>query len=66
MESYKILNKLPKHIIPFVEEVYNDIEGYWIYLSDGHIFKSTETHTEHTDTLKELIKCCKKDNILEE
>ena len=66
MESDKILNKLPKHILPFVEEVYKDIEGYWIYLSDGHIFKSTDSHTEHTDTLKELTKCCKKDNILEE
>lgn len=34
MESDKILNKLPKHILPFVEEVYKDIEGYWIYLND--------------------------------
>ena len=66
MESDKILSKLPKHIRPFVDEVYKDSEGYWIFLKDGHIFKPTDCHTEHTYSLKELLQCCKKANIEEE
>ena len=64
--SDKILSKLPKHILPFVKEVYKDSDGYWIRLKDGYIFDSSDSHVEHTDTLKELLQFCKKDNISEE
>ena len=66
MAGDKLLNKLPKHILPIVEEVYKDSEGYWIFISEGHIFSSTRCHTEHTLSLKELLKCCKKDNLEKE
>lgn len=66
MGSDKILSKLPKHILPFVKEVYKDSDGYWIRLKDGYIFDSSDSHVEHTDTLKELLQFCKKDNISEE
>lgn len=50
-----IFNKyIPKKYRDYIEDVYKDIDGYWIELKPSYVSTTTECSTIHELTIKEL------------
>ena len=47
--------KIAKKYHKFIDEVFKEYEGYWIYLKEGYIFESMECGSQCFNTQKELL-----------
>lgn len=49
--------KIPKKYYDRIKEIYYDDDGYWVNLNKGWSYDGYGSHTIHSDTQQQVLKC---------